>query len=163
MNKLIQKDIIIVILLALIPIACLSIRGSSKYIEVLIPYAIITFFLPGYAIFKAAYPKKTGYGAKIIVSVMLSFIILGLLTSTNPTKVNMTLLIHRLTEITLFFAVIAYIRLVINSKRAENKYIICKNCGGYYQLKDSESLDDFGACRCGGKLKYAPVYFKPGK
>jgi hypothetical protein len=31
--------------------------------------------------------------------------------------------------------------------------IVCDKCGGFYELKDGESLDDFEACECGGKLK----------
>ena len=164
MNKLFQKDIILIILLALISLACISIKGSSKYIEVLIPYVILMFFLPGYAIFKAIYPKKTGYGAKIIVGVVLSIFILALLTSTtNLNKVHIKSLLQTLAEITLFFTAIAYIRVVMGSKNQGNKYIMCERCGGYYKLTEEESLDDFGTCTCGGELKYAPKYFNPEK
>jgi len=34
-------------------------------------------------------------------------------------------------------------------------YLICQNCGGYYELDDDESPEDFDSCRCGGKLVYA--------
>jgi hypothetical protein len=34
-------------------------------------------------------------------------------------------------------------------------YLICKKCGGYYQLQEGESPDDFqGECQCGGDLEY---------
>jgi hypothetical protein len=33
-------------------------------------------------------------------------------------------------------------------------YIICDKCGGYYELQDGESSEDFDRCQCGGKLKY---------
>lgn len=33
-------------------------------------------------------------------------------------------------------------------------YLICKKCGGYYELQQGESPDDFGECNCGGKLRY---------
>lgn len=33
-------------------------------------------------------------------------------------------------------------------------YLICTNCGGYYQLQPGESPKDFSECQCGGKLKY---------
>ncbi len=164
MNKLFQKDIILVILLAIIPLIFTLIKGSSKYIEAVIFFVILMFFLPGYAIFRAAYTKKTGYAAKIVVGVVLSIVILALLTSnTNPNKIHMKPLIQTLSEITLFFAVIAYIRGFLGFKNKENRYIMCKSCGGYYKLKEDESLDDFGACRCGGELEYAPKYFKPEK
>lgn len=31
-------------------------------------------------------------------------------------------------------------------------YLICQKCGGYYELEDDESPEDFDRCRCGGKL-----------
>jgi len=34
-------------------------------------------------------------------------------------------------------------------------YLICQNCGGYYQLGDDESPADFDSCQCGGKLIYS--------
>jgi len=34
-------------------------------------------------------------------------------------------------------------------------YVACEECGGYYELKEGESIFDFEKCRCGGKLKYA--------
>ena len=41
-------------------------------------------------------------------------------------------------------------------------YLICQNCGGYYQLDDDESPEDFDRCRCGGKLVYSEYLdFKP--
>lgn len=33
-------------------------------------------------------------------------------------------------------------------------YVTCEKCGGYYELADGESPDDFEKCQCGGKLKY---------
>ncbi len=34
-------------------------------------------------------------------------------------------------------------------------YLICENCGGYYELKEDESPDDFeDKCHCGAPLKY---------
>ncbi len=32
-------------------------------------------------------------------------------------------------------------------------YLICKNCDGYYKLKEGESLKDFEECECGGSLR----------
>jgi hypothetical protein len=35
-------------------------------------------------------------------------------------------------------------------------YLICENCGGYYELQPGESPDDFtDVCACGGKLIYS--------
>lgn len=33
-------------------------------------------------------------------------------------------------------------------------YLVCEECGGYYQLNKGESPDDFESCLCGGKLTY---------
>ena len=33
-------------------------------------------------------------------------------------------------------------------------YVICKNCGGYYELQEGESPEDFEVCQCGGSLEY---------
>lgn len=34
-------------------------------------------------------------------------------------------------------------------------YLVCDECGGYYELKPGESAADFDKCDCGGKLKYS--------
>ena len=35
-------------------------------------------------------------------------------------------------------------------------YLICKKCGGYYELQPGESPDDFSdECECGGELIYS--------
>ncbi len=31
-------------------------------------------------------------------------------------------------------------------------YLVCNKCGGYYKLKEGESLKDFDECECGGSL-----------
>ncbi|OPX58031.1 MAG: hypothetical protein A4E25_01900 [Methanobacterium sp. PtaB.Bin024] len=33
-------------------------------------------------------------------------------------------------------------------------YLKCEKCGGYYELQEGESPDDFDVCNCGGKLVY---------
>jgi hypothetical protein len=37
---------------------------------------------------------------------------------------------------------------------ADKNYLECEKCGGNYELKPGESLEDFEECECGGKLKY---------
>ncbi|BDZ71006.1 YrzE family protein [Methanobacterium petrolearium] len=32
-------------------------------------------------------------------------------------------------------------------------YLVCDQCGGYYELHENESPDDFESCECGGNLK----------
>ena len=41
-----------------------------------------------------------------------------------------------------------------NEKVAENGYLVCEKCGGYYKLQPDESPDDFEQCQCGGKLEF---------
>nr|WP_319372842.1 hypothetical protein [uncultured Methanobacterium sp.] len=33
-------------------------------------------------------------------------------------------------------------------------YLLCTKCGGYYELKDDETPEDYAKCECGGKLEY---------
>ena len=33
-------------------------------------------------------------------------------------------------------------------------YVICEKCGGYYELGEGESPEDFAVCNCGGTLSY---------
>jgi ribosomal protein L40E len=33
-------------------------------------------------------------------------------------------------------------------------FLKCEKCGGYYQLKKGESIEDFEGCQCGGSLSY---------
>ncbi len=33
-------------------------------------------------------------------------------------------------------------------------YLVCKECGDYYELKPGETANDFDLCHCGGKLIY---------
>ena len=35
-----------------------------------------------------------------------------------------------------------------------NGYLYCRNCHGYYSLKDDETQDDFVSCECGGELVF---------
>ena len=39
-------------------------------------------------------------------------------------------------------------------------YLKCEKCGGYYELKEGESPEDFEECECGGKLKYYDSFDK---
>lgn len=41
-------------------------------------------------------------------------------------------------------------------------YLICKKCGGYYELQLGESPEDFDSCQCGGELEYYALQ-KPEK
>lgn len=36
-------------------------------------------------------------------------------------------------------------------------YLVCDDCGGYYELLPGESSEDFDKCNCGGTLTYSPT------
>ena len=38
------------------------------------------------------------------------------------------------------------------------KYVLCKECKGYYVLQEGESINNFGNCRCGGELEYVETH-----
>lgn len=38
------------------------------------------------------------------------------------------------------------------------KYVKCKECKGYYILKEGEYADEFGNCQCGGELEYIETH-----
>ncbi|KYC48910.1 MAG: 50S ribosomal protein L40e [Candidatus Methanofastidiosum methylothiophilum] len=42
-------------------------------------------------------------------------------------------------------------------------YLVCDKCGGYYELQEGESPDDFGVCECGGELKYTKTISQPNE
>lgn len=42
--------------------------------------------------------------------------------------------------------------------KSKEGYLVCDECGGYYELKSGESLEDFVACECGGKLKHKKTF-----
>lgn len=39
-------------------------------------------------------------------------------------------------------------------KNSKKGYLVCNECGGYYELQAEESPQDFVACECGGKLNH---------
>lgn len=41
-----------------------------------------------------------------------------------------------------------------HSSGLDNGYLYCRNCQGYYPLKDGESKEDFVACQCGWELEF---------
>lgn len=42
-------------------------------------------------------------------------------------------------------------------------YLICEECGGYYELEDGESPEDLDHCECGGKLRYVKSIYGTSK
>lgn len=43
--------------------------------------------------------------------------------------------------------------MVSNEENSEG-YLKCKKCGGYYELQEGESSEDFSECECGGKFRH---------
>lgn len=126
--------------------------------EMLTFLKIAVFFLLGYSLLTALFPKNNGNKIKfvlasVLISIALVFslaLILGVfLDFSNGTFINVLLIITNV------FIAVAFIRRLKLSKEIEKRYIVCENCGSTYNLKEGESLDDFEACQCGGKLKYA--------
>lgn len=48
-------------------------------------------------------------------------------------------------------------------KKSKEGYLVCEECGGYYELKTGESPQDFAACECGGKLKHQKKFEIPSE
>ena len=45
-----------------------------------------------------------------------------------------------------------------NKREGIGGFLVCDNCGGYYELKSGESPDDFNlGCDCGGNLLTSPT------
>ena len=154
-----NTDIILIVLLAVISIVCIMTRSLNKYMIVLIPYGLLLFFLPGYSILTALFTKKIALSTKILVGILISMVITFILISTiNYTKTPFTYRLLIIAVITLLLAAVGYIRRAIASRKPD-RYVICEDCNGYYKLEEGESLEDFEACRCGGKLKYAEDNF----
>ena len=42
-------------------------------------------------------------------------------------------------------------------KNSGKGYLLCEKCGGYYELHEGESPEDFEKCECGGKLRYSKL------
>lgn len=160
MRKIFQKDIIAVFLLTFIPILYFLTPPSNKLTIAIIPYILLMLFLPGYSIIIVLSPENNKLIRKILLGIPVSIIILSLFDlSFNYFQISSKYLLLTLALITLFFAVIGYIRRLNDS--GKSGYIVCEKCGGHYRLKEGETLGDFKICHCGGKLEYAKKDFKP--
>ena len=159
MKRSYNLDIILVVLLAIISIVCITNHSLNKYIIVLIPYGLLLFFLPGYSILTALSTKNRSLNSRILIAILISVVVLFLfISSPHYIKVTFKNRLLILTAVILFFAAVGYIRRFMASRKPD-KYVICESCSGYYKLEEGESLDDFEACRCGGKLSYAEDNF----
>jgi Family of unknown function (DUF5518) len=86
----------------------------------------------------------------------------GTLTGFSPSILVLTLLFIIIT-FGIFGVVGGSVGIFIKGKITSTKstdestdYLICNKCGGYYELKEGESLEDYEGCECGGQLKYSP-------
>ncbi len=160
MNKFFQKDTLAAIILAVLCILFITIPSFSKLSVSNAIYVLLLFFLPGFALLTAASPKM-GLIKKILAGIPISLaIVLLLSTSSKYTKIqfeNIEILLLTLAGLTILFALIGFARGLNFSKKT--RYVICEDCQGYYELEKGESLDDFQACHCGGKLIYAEDNF----
>jgi uncharacterized membrane protein len=161
MSKIFQKDIVTVFALTFISLVCLLIPSLIKFTGITILYILLILFLPGYSLLTLLFPEDNRLIRRIIIGIPVSIIILFLFNlSLNYLKISSSqTLLFILTVITLFFASLGYIRRFNDSKKSENKYIICEKCGIHYKLKKGEFLDNFKVCQCGGELKYAKYQF----
>lgn len=158
-----NTDIGIVVILTTLSIILFNIHALNN-IEIMIFLKIIVFFLLGYSLLAIIFPynniSKTKFflasGLWSLIIVFALALVLGVvLNFSSETFINILLIITNV------FIAVAFIRRAKLSKKIENEYIVCENCRSYYKLKEGESLDDFEACRCGGRLKYADETFSP--
>jgi hypothetical protein len=40
------------------------------------------------------------------------------------------------------------------NRNIDRGFLVCDKCGGYYELQEGETPEDFEECQCGGKLEY---------
>ncbi len=157
MKRINNIDIISVILLTIIFSICITIPSLNRHIEIVIPYMFMIFFLPGYSVLTVLSAKNRGLISKILISILISIIILFLLISfAHYISISFKTILMILTITTLFFAALGYIQRFRASKESY-EYLVCGSCGSYYKHKKGKSLDDFGACHCGGKLRYVEI------
>lgn len=158
-----NTDIGIVVILTTLSIILFNIHVLNNT-EIMIFLKVIVFFLLGYSLLAIIFPdnniSKTKFflasGLWSLIVVFALALILGVvLNFSSETFINILLIITNV------FIAVAFIRRVRLPEKIENEYIVCENCRSYYKLKEGESLDDFEACRCGGRLKYADETFSP--
>lgn len=125
--------------------------------EIMTFIKIIMLLLPGYSLLTLIFPTNNINKAKfLLASIFSSLIIVFVLALVLGVFLNLSsgAFINILLIITGIFLAIAFIRRLESSKSVDSKYIVCETCGSLYKLQKGESLEDFKACNCGGKLKY---------
>ncbi|MDI6724004.1 MAG: DUF1616 domain-containing protein [Methanobacterium sp.] len=169
MKQLQNRDIILIILLAVISLTCILISPLNTFPLRIIPCVLILFILPGYSLLTALYPTKENFTFKkrLLVSIILSMVItllFSLITVYFGFKMPYTSFLSLLVAVTFLVLIIAYRRRKNIDKKEFERYVICEKCHGYYRLKRDEFPEDFEHCQCGGDLKYSESsYIKPEK
>lgn len=169
MKQLQNRDIILVILLAVISLTCILISPLNTFPLRIIPCVLILFILPGYSLLTALYPAKKNFTFKkhLLISMILSLVItliFSLITIYSGFKMPYTSFLLLLLAVTFLMLTIACRRRKNIDKKEYERYVICEKCHGYYRLKRDEFPEDFEHCQCGGDLKYSESsYIKPEK
>jgi hypothetical protein len=131
-------------------------------------FAII--FATIYAGFTVGENWRSGAFNGAVVGIILAIIYFigayyfsGTLIGFSPTILVLTLLFIVIT-FGIFGVVGGIIGIFIKGRISSTKstykstgYLICNKCGGYYELQEGESLEDYEECECGGKLKYGTL------
>lgn len=152
-----QTDLII-ILVAILCIITINLPFFLIDIAIKNILSILLLFIPGYAIISSFFPynnfsKTKKVSSSILISLGVLFVIIILKNLFfSSLVINEPDLAIFMSLVALIFVTIGYIRrkrLLID----EPGVLICKECGGYYRLKEREKLEDFDKCQCGGQLK----------
>ena len=157
-HQISQIDIITVLLIALciITVNLLTFTWDTPLLKDI--FSILLLFIPGYSLLIVIFPiNRYNIIKKALSSFLISLGLLSLiivlkntvLTSATITESNLSIL---LSSLTITFVILAYIRRKNLGTPESKKLILCKKCGGYYELQNGESLRDFERCQCGGEL-----------
>lgn len=151
-----KVDIGIVVIFTTLSIFLLNIPMLNNT-EISSVLKVVVLFLPGYSLLALMFPDNNIGNAKLFLSsILCSVVIAFLLALLLGVFLNFSneIFINVLLIVTNILIAVAFIRRLKLSKEIERRYIICEDCKNYYRLKENESLANFEACRCGGKLKY---------
>lgn len=115
MRKLFQKDLILVVFLTVLCTIFLLISPLNKPPVRIIPSLILLFFLPGYSLIAALFPKKDDLGCfkRFFLSFIVSMVIvllLGVASKYIPLGIRSTNIFMIISTFTIFSTFIAYIK-----------------------------------------------------
>lgn len=164
-----QIDIIIILLATLCTITVNLPIFISYFTMLNDVFFILSFFILGYALLISIFPintfsiiKRVSYSFLIGIGLLALIIILKNMIFTSLIVAESDLSIF-LAILTIAFVILAYIRRKKDLSSNTKNWVACQRCGGYYELQNGESLEDFERCQCGGKLYYANFDIKDVK